>query len=153
MGKTTFDSAIDSIVASFAKLQEEHKLLLRNSVRGFKRIREIAAGEYPIAMTGLVSAELGLQENFCEGLTVILFRGRNPQENLAEIKLAVVEKFKEEFDNFELSNIEFGDLFPGFTESAEVETLPDGAYLASWLGIERPVEGFYIAFNITTDAS
>ncbi len=152
MEKLNIDRALDEIISGFGALDDRNNKLVQSSIRGFRRMRDIAVSEYPIAMTGLVSAEIGPQEHFCEALSVFLTRGREAAENSANLRAALVDRLSEGWADFDITNIVIGELFPGFTESAESDALPEGAYLASWLGIERPIEGFYLAFNIALDA-
>ncbi|HHS50396.1 MAG TPA: hypothetical protein ENN07_04695 [candidate division Zixibacteria bacterium] len=151
MDKMNIDYVIDSIIDDFGELKDGRDRLLKSSTRGFRHMRDIPAGEYPIAMTGLVSCELGSQEDLGEALTIFLARGRDARKVLQELKLSATQKLREGRIDASIHNIEIGDLFPGHTESAETETLPEGAYFASWLGINRPVEGFYIAFDISLE--
>ncbi len=152
MAKLNIDNAIETIVSRLETIQTDESASFRSVEIGFRKGREMAAGEYPAAMIGLRSVAIGEQEDCGNALLVCLVRGRNIRAELTSLRAEIADLSMESFDDIQISDVEIGDLFPGYTESAEVEALPDGAFIASWLGIERPTAGFFTTFKITVDA-
>ena len=152
MAKLNIDNAIETIASALEDLRKSESKRFGSVGIGFRRGREIASGEYPIAMVGLESAALGDQTDSGDVLLVCLVRGRSVRGELTALRAAVCDLIALGFDDIQIDDIALGDLFPGYTESAEVAVLPTGAYIASWLGIERPAAGFYITFKMTVDA-
>ncbi len=152
MDKLNLDNAIDDLVVALRAI-EVNGTKVPKVHREFIRARELPLGDYPVLMVGLESSAVDSQQDTGDVLLVCLTRSRDFDSILLDLRYSTVILLKDDFgsESAEVADIEFGDLMPGFTESAESAALPDGAFLASWLGVERPARGFFVRFTITVD--
>ncbi|RKZ30130.1 hypothetical protein DRQ36_06535 [bacterium] len=152
MSRLNIDDAMDRLCAQLRALPfDENEKGFRKVENRFKDRSELAVGDYPAAMAGFESIEIGPNDQIGEVLLLCLNRGARTSESLMQIRRAVAELLLNDFnqEDLQVSEIESGDIFPGSTEPAESGALPDGAYIASWLRIEKPVSGLFFRFVIT----
>ncbi len=154
MDKLNLDIALDDLADALRKIEIGAAKLARVR-REFVRIREIPLGDYPLVMFGLESSTFDTQNDTADILLIGLSRNRDFDSAMEEFRYRIVMLLKEDFgsETAQVGDLELGDLMPGFTESAESSALPDGAFIASWLDIQRPARGFFIRFTITVDTN
>lgn len=152
MDKLKLDNAIDDLVVALRGIEVDGTKVAKVH-REFIHVRELPLGDYPILMVGLESSAVGSQQDTGDVLLIGLTRTRDFDSTLLDLRYRTVVLLKDNFssESVEVADIEFGDLMPGFTEGSESIALPDGAFIATWLGLEKPTRGFFVRFTITVD--
>jgi hypothetical protein len=152
MDKLNLDKALSELAVALRKIEIGGTKLAKVH-REFINARELALGDYPLVMFALESSAFDSQSDTADVLLIGLSRARDFDSTMEEFRFRVVMLLKEDFgsESSQVGDLELGDLMPGFTESAESPALPDGAFIASWLNIQRPARGFFVRFTITVD--
>jgi len=151
------DRALNTVCEQLYALKNSNSNVIFSHIkRNIDDLSRLSMSEFPVGMAGIITADICETTQIGDILLICLFRSRNRYDDAMVAKEEVCNMLHNQLsdDGFQISEIEIGDLMGGLTEPAESSmAIPDGAYIANWIGMKTGVDGFFVRFTITTNST